>query len=94
MTFFFSIIWGAAKFLTKNTHFAIFAFNLVLAENRAKMPFFGSSKKIVDPQNLEINERDYSRNNKNINDCSEKWKLIDFERLNWTKQKVRLIIIL
>ena len=39
-------------FVTKNTFFAIFASNLVLAENRAKMPYFGPSKKIVAPQNL------------------------------------------
>ena len=39
-------------FLTKSAVFAIFASNLVLAENRAKMPYFGSSKKFVAPQNL------------------------------------------
>ena len=39
--------------LTKIAFFAIFASNLVLAENRAKMPYFGSSKKFVAPQNLE-----------------------------------------
>ena len=39
-------------FLTKNAFFAIFGSNLVLAENTAKMPYFGSSKKFVVPQNL------------------------------------------
>ena len=34
-------------FLTKNAFFAIFASNLVLAENRAKMPYFGSSKNLL-----------------------------------------------
>ena len=41
------------NFLTKFVFFAIFASNPVLAENRAKMPYFGSSKKFVAPQNLE-----------------------------------------
>ena len=41
------------KFLTQNVFLAIFASNLVLAENRAKMPYFGSSKKFDAPQNLE-----------------------------------------
>ena len=46
--------YGEQQFcLTKNAFFAIFASNLVLAENRAKMPYFGSSKKFVAPQNLE-----------------------------------------
>ena len=53
----YSIIFGEYGeqqiFLTKNAFFAIFASNLVLAENRAKMPYFGSSKKFVAPQNLE-----------------------------------------
>ena len=40
-------------FLTNIVFFAIFASNPVLAENRAKMPYFGSSKKFVAPQNLE-----------------------------------------
>ena len=40
-------------FLTKNAFFATFASDLVIAENRAKMPYFGSSKKFVAPQNLE-----------------------------------------
>ena len=40
-------------FFTKIVFFAIFASNPVLAENRAKMPYFGSSKKFVAPQNLE-----------------------------------------
>ena len=40
-------------FLTKNAFCAIFASNLVLAENRAKMPYFGSSKKFGATQNLE-----------------------------------------
>ena len=39
-------------FVTIIVFFAIFASNPVLAENRAKMPYFGSSKKIVAPQNL------------------------------------------
>ena len=38
--------------LTKIAFFAIFASNLVLAENRAKMQYFGPSKKFVAPQNL------------------------------------------
>ena len=40
------------NFLTKIVFLAIFASNLVLAENREKMPYIGSSKKFVAPQNL------------------------------------------
>ena len=39
-------------FFTKVVFFAIFSSNPVLAENRAKMPYFGPSKKFVAPQNL------------------------------------------